>query len=170
MMTSKMKRWMGKAALLTLCSAGIGTVALYAQDAPPAPPAGQTDQQGPPMGGQGGPGGPGRGMGGERMVQMMTKQLNLTPDQVTKLKAIDADDTQQMMALRDNTSMAQADKRTKMMALRQDHEGKIKAMLTDDQKTKYEEMQARMRERRMEHQHQGTGDAPAPPPSTSPQL
>lgn len=101
-------------------------------------------------------------MNGERGLQMMTKQLNLTPDQVTKVKAIDADDRQQMMALRNDTSMSQDDRRSKMMAMRKDRESKIKAVLTDDQKVKFDEMQAKMRERRMEHGN--GGDAPPPPP------
>lgn len=160
-MTMKTTRTLPKLRLtmLFLCTVGLGTVAMHAQDAPPPP-----DQtQGPPPGGQ--MGGAGRGgMGGERQIQMMTKQLNLTPDQVTKVKAIDADNMQQMMALRNDTSTAQSDKRSKMMSLRQDRETKIKALLTDDQKSKYDEMQAKMRERRMEHQGEGNGDAPPPPP------
>ncbi len=103
-------------------------------------------------------------MGGERQIQMMTRQLNLTPDQVTKLKAIDADNTQKMTALRDDTSTPQGDKRTKMMALRQERETKVKGILTDDQKTKYDDMQAKMRERRMQHGDQGSGGDSAPPP------
>ena len=150
--------------MLTLGAAGLCTLAVHAQDAPPVPPADQTQtQQGPPPYGE--RGGPGRGMGGERQIQMMTKQLNLTPDQVTKLKAIDADNMQQMMALRNDTTTAQSDKRSKMMALRQDRETKIKAILTDDQKTKYDEMQAKMRERRAEHGGEGgNGEAPPLPP------
>ena len=142
---------------LTMGSLTLGAVTMHAQDAPP-PPMNQTqgDMQGPPQGG------PGRGgMGGERQIQMMTKQLNLTPDQVTKLKALEADDRQQMMALHNDSSLSQDDMRAKMMTMRKDREVKIKSMLTDDQKVKYDEMQAKMRERRMEH---GNGDAPPPPP------
>ena len=42
---------------------------------------------------------------------MLTKQLDLTPDQVTQIKAIDDDSRKQMMALREDTAIPQADKR-----------------------------------------------------------
>lgn len=159
-----------RTAVLMLATAGIGSIALHAQDTPPAPPA---DAQGPPPDASmhNGPmgGGPGRGMNSERQVQMMTKMLDLTPDQVTRLKAIDADSMQQMMALHNDTSRTPETKRTMMMDYRKERETKIKAMLTDEQKAKYDEMQARMRERRMEHNGQGNGDAPPPPPPPSQQ-
>jgi protein CpxP len=141
-------------ALLMFCTAAIGAapVALLAQ-APDAPPAGE---QGPPPGGH--------GRGGPRMeehqIERMTKQLNLTPDQVTQLKAIDDDTRQQMMALRDDTSTPREQKRPKMEAIHQAQQTKVKSMLTDDQKSKYEAMEA-MRERREEH---GAGGPPPPPP------
>lgn len=145
--------------MLTMCTVGLGAATMHAQDAPPLPPADQTqtNMQGPPPGGSG-RGGP----GGERQIQMMTKQLNLTTDQVAKLKAIDEEDHQQMMALHNDTSVSRDDMHAKMMTMRKDRETKIKAMLTDEQKAKYDEMQAKMRERRMEH---GNGDAPPAPPS-----
>jgi Spy/CpxP family protein refolding chaperone len=147
-------------ALLMLCTAAIGAapVALFAQ-APDTPPAGQ---QGPPPGGPG-RGGPGRGGPGmeEHQIERLTKQLNLTSDQVTQLKAIDDDTRQQMMALRDDTSTPREQKRPKMEAIHQAQQTKIKALLNDDQKTKYEAMEAKMRERREEH---GAGGPPPPPP------
>jgi Spy/CpxP family protein refolding chaperone len=86
----------------------------------------------------------------ERQLEMMTTQLNLTPDQVSKIKAIHSDTDKQMMALRDDTSTAQADRREKMMAIRKDAQTKIRAVLTDEQQTKYDAMMAKMRERREE--------------------
>jgi protein CpxP len=144
-----------RVALLLLCTGAIGASPLLAQD--PMPPS---SQQGPP------PGGGGRRGGGMQQMQIehLTKELNLTDDQVTKLKAIDADSRSQMMALRDDSSVAQDQKRPKMMAIRQAQEAKIKAMLTDDQKTKYDAMMAKMRERREEHRGDGAGGPPPPPP------
>ncbi len=37
---------------------------------------------------------------------MLTKKLNLTPDQVTQVKAIDADTMTQAKAVRDDTSLS----------------------------------------------------------------
>ncbi|WP_213806225.1 hypothetical protein [Granulicella sp. dw_53] len=143
-------------ALLALCTA-TSVAPMMAQDTSAQPPSPQQDGSGRQMG----RGGPGRMQ--ERQLEMMTKQLNLTPDQVTQIKAIDADTEKQMMALRDDTSTAQADKRDKMMAIRKDAQAKIRTTLTDDQKTKWDAMLAKRQERR-EERGGGGGDAPPPPP------
>jgi periplasmic protein CpxP/Spy len=125
-----------------------------AQD-PPAPPQGQAGSE------QGGRG----GMRGNQ-VEFLTKKLNLTPDQVTQVKAIDADTMSQMKALREDTSVAGPDKRTKMMDIHKASQDKIRALLTDDQKTKFDALQAQMKERRG---NRGGGDGPPPPPPSTPQ-
>ncbi len=81
-------------------------------------------------------------------IEFLTKKLSLTPDQVTQVKAIDADTWKQVKALHEDTSIAEADKRAKMMEIHKASQDKIRALLTDDQKTKYDAMQAEMRERR----------------------
>jgi Spy/CpxP family protein refolding chaperone len=101
-------------------------------------------------------------------VEFLTKKLNLTPDQVTQVKAIEDDSRKQMMALREDTSIAGADKRAKMMDIHKAAQDKIRALLTDDQKTKYDALQAEMRER-MENRHGGPGGPPPPPPPAPPQ-
>ncbi len=139
-----------RVALLALCTSALAMPVL-AQDTPPPPPQGQ-----------GGPGGPGRG-GPERQLDMMTKQLNLTPDQVTQIKTIQADGRSKMMALREDTSMSQDDKRSKMMSMRQDEQSKVRGVLTDDQKTKYDAMLKQMQEHRGGG-YGGNGGPPPPPP------
>jgi protein CpxP len=135
-----------RVALLALCGAVLST----------APMLGQ---------GPGGPGGPGHfGRGGpqhmqERQLEMMTKQLSLSPDQVTQIKGIFADEDTQMKALRDDTS---GDRRGKMFSIRKDSHTKMLAVLNDDQKSKWEAFQANMRERRQQH-GQWNGGAPPPP-------
>jgi Spy/CpxP family protein refolding chaperone len=96
-------------------------------------------------------------------VDFLTRQLNLTPDQVTQVKAIDEDTWKQMKALRDDTSTADADKRAKMMDIHKTSQGKIRALLTPDQQTKFDVLQTQMREHRGNH---GDGQGPPPPPST----
>ncbi|MBS1823632.1 MAG: hypothetical protein JST61_16970 [Acidobacteria bacterium] len=135
--------------LVALCSGVLCAVPMLAQDAAPAtPPQGQM-----------GPRGGGRMEG--RQLEMLTKRLNLTADQQTQVKAIDDDTGKQMMAVRNDTSLSQEDRRSKMMAIRKASQDKIRGVLTDDQKTKYDallaEQQQRMRER-------GQGGAPPPPP------
>jgi Spy/CpxP family protein refolding chaperone len=98
----------------------------------------------------------------EHRLEMMTKQLSLTSDQVTSIKAIFRASHDQMMALREDTSTPREEKRPKMEAIHKDEQAKIKALLNEDQKTRYEAMEARMRENREEHREHG--DAPPPPP------
>ena len=76
---------------------------------------------------------------------MLTKQLDLTPDQVTQIKGIYADEGTQMKALHEDTSMAQTDKRQKMFSIRKDSHEKFLGVLTPDQKTKLEAFKAKMR-------------------------
>jgi protein CpxP len=147
-----------RAAAVMLCGAGLVVSAAVAQqDAPPPPPDGQ--QQGPPPGGH-------RGWDSERRVEMMQRRLNLNADQTTQIKGIFADGQSKMEALRSNTSLAPADRHAQMMALHQDETAKVRGVLTPDQQTKFDAMQARM------HEHRGGmgGDAtppPPPPPSQS---
>jgi Spy/CpxP family protein refolding chaperone len=96
-------------------------------------------------------------------VEFLTKKLNLTPDQVTQVKAIEDDSRKQMMALRSDTSLTPDEKKPKMRSIHQASQDKIRALLTDDQKTKYDALQAEMRER-MENRHGGPGGPPPPAP------
>ncbi len=136
-----------RVAFFAVCTSACA-LPLLAQDAPPSPPQGQ--------------GGPGRG-GPEqqqRQLDRMTSQLGLTPDQVTQVKLIQADSQTKRMAMRDDTSMSQDEKRAKMMAMRQDEQSKMRGILTDDQKTKYDAMLKQMQEG-----HGGYGrNGGAPPP------
>jgi periplasmic protein CpxP/Spy len=106
-------------------------------------------------------------------LEFLTKQLNLTPDQVTQVKAIDADTMKQMMALRSDTSLTPDEKKPKMTAIHQASQDKIRALLTDDQKTKFDALEAEMREHRGNRGGGGGGygpPPPPPPPPSAPQL
>lgn len=149
---------MMRAGVLALCAATLSAAPMMAQDnTAPAAPAQQQDNMAPP---------PGRHAGrmGGRRVEMLTKQLNLTPDQVTQIKAIDDDTMSQMKALREDTTTAKADKRSKMMEIHQASQDKIRNVLTDEQKTKFDAMHAKMREHR-QGRHRGEGAPPPPPPA-----
>jgi periplasmic protein CpxP/Spy len=93
-------------------------------------------------------------------VEFLTKQLNLTPDQVTQVKAIDADTMKQAKAVQDDTSIAGPDKRAKMMDIHKAANDKIRALLTADQQTKFDALQTQMQGRRGNR----GGDGPPPPP------
>jgi periplasmic protein CpxP/Spy len=148
---------MMRAAVLALCTATLSTAPMMmAQDNTAPAPAQQQDTMTPP------PGGHGRGMRGGRQVEMLTKRLNLTPDQVTQVKAIDADQMGQIKALRDDTSTPKADKRSKMMEIHQASQDKIRNVLTDEQKMKFDAMQAKMKERRQNRMNRHAEDESAP--------
>ncbi len=144
-----------RVALLAMCTAALGAaMPMMAQDTPPSPP--------PQQGGMGGGGGRG-GMNSQAQLDRMTTALSLTADQQTSIKAILDQNMKDNMAMRQDTSMSDDDRRAKMMTMRQAQTTKIKAVLTDDQKTKYDAMMASQRQR---GGGGGQGGAPSgPPPS-----
>ena len=137
-----------------VCGLVMSAASVFAQDNQSTPATTQGDQT---------PGGPhhGHGQMEEHRVEHMTKALNLTPDQVTQVKAIDASSHDQMRALHEDTATAPADKKAKAMAIREDSMTKVRALLTDDQKTKFDAMQAKMKE----HQEERQGQQPSAPPA-----
>jgi periplasmic protein CpxP/Spy len=140
----------GRAGVLALCAVALCAVPMRAQDTS-TPPQGQGR-----WGGHGGPGGPGHRLG------MLTKQLDLSPDQVTQIKGIYADEGTQMKALHEDTSIAQADKRQKMFSIRKESREKFLGVLSPEQTSKFEALEAKMREHHGQH-GQGNGGPPPPP-------
>ena len=120
-------------------------------------------QGGPPAGGGYGGGG-GRGMNTQAQLDRMTAALSLTSDQQTSIKAILDQNMKDMMALRQDTSLSDDDRMAKTRAMREAQSAKIKAVLTDDQKTKYDAMMAAQRQRGAGGGGQG-GPPPSPPPA-----
>jgi len=87
-----------------------------------------------PQGGQQ-PQGGGRGpMSPADQVKELTDKLALTDDQQAKVKTILEDTRTQMQKLRGDDSLSQEDKMAKSRALREASNGKIRDLLTDDQK------------------------------------
>jgi Spy/CpxP family protein refolding chaperone len=108
---------------------------------------------------------PHRQMDPDRQVKMLTKKLNLTADQQTQIRSILTDRQQQFESIRNDSSLAPKDRREKMRSLRQESEGKIKAVLTDSQKQTYDQMQEQMRQRMQRGRDQGQSpDSGAAPP------
>ena len=82
----------------------------------------------------------------ERQLTMMTEQLTLTADQTTKLKPIILARSTEQSALRQK--MQGGDREALMgeyRKLNEKYNAQIKAVLTAEQYTKYEENQAQMR-------------------------
>jgi periplasmic protein CpxP/Spy len=149
--------------LLTIGS----TCAALAQDSPPPPPSQDQNQAAPPADA---PRGHGMRMDPDRQLQHLTSELNLTSDQQTQIKPLLVERQQKMQALFQDQSVAPEDRRTQARSIMEHTRDSIKAVLNDDQKTKFDAMQNRMR-----HNGQGggpgtgSGTTPPPPDSSSPQ-
>lgn len=149
--------------LFTLALGGLltlGTCAALAQDTPPPPP--DQNQSGPPPQG---PGSRGMRMDPDRQLQHLTRMLDLTSDQQDKIKPLLQERQQKMQALFQDQSLAPEDRRTQARTIMEGTNNSIKAVLTDDQKQKFEAMQERMRRNRP----MGGPGGPPPPDSSAPQ-
>jgi len=99
--------------------------------------------------------------GPEHRMKMLSKRLNLTADQQTKLAPIMADSRQQFRAIFHDSSLSREDRIAKFKAVRKDSDAKIEALLTDEQKQNFEQLQQHMRQRA--HGHRGQANAAAAP-------
>jgi len=91
----------------------------------------------------------------EEQVQHLTKKLSLSDDQQAKVKSILEDQFEQMMSLKQDTSMAPQDRRAKFRQIQQDTQQRIRGVLNDDQKAKFDQMQAQRKDHRGMHGGQG---------------
>ena len=147
--------------LLVLLAAGVILISapfVAAQD------SSSNDQQSQPA--QGGRGHHGMPDPAQR-TQELTKQLNLTADQQTKVQDILTSEHSQMQSLHQDTSQSQQDRRGKMMDIHKTSDTQIRTLLDSTQQKKWDEMQAK-REQWMQGGHHGppgTGsDQPGAPP------
>lgn len=142
--------------LVTLALGGLlalGVTGLALAQDNPAPPQDQ---------GQSGPqGGRGMRMDPNRQLERLTRELNLTSDQQAQIKPMLFERQQKMQALFQNQSLAPEDRRTQMRTIAEGTNNSIKAILTDDQKQKFDAMQQRM--------HRNGPGGPPPPDSSAPQ-
>ena|SRR5258708_39749771 len=132
--------------MILLLAVSMLTLGAFAQQNPPPP--------GPPGGGRG-------PMSVDDQIKGLTDRLSLTADQQAKIKPILEDSRSQMMKLREDDSMSQEDKRAKGRGIREAANGKIREVLTDDQKKQFDDMQKEMQDRQRQQQ-QGGGAPPKP--------
>jgi Spy/CpxP family protein refolding chaperone len=150
-----------KQCLLVLVAAGLISIAApfaTAQDSP------SNDQQSPPSQDHGrrhGPPDP------AQRTQELTKQLNLTSDQQTKVQDALQSERSQMESLHQDSSLSQQDRHAKMMEIHKSTDAQIRALLDSTQQKKWDEMQAK-REQWMKNRRPGPPDAGSaqqgPPP------
>ena len=93
-----------------------------------------------------------------KQAEMLSRKLNLTPDQTSKIEPILASRDQQMEALHGNTQLAPEDRHTQMKTINQQTEQGMAAILSPDQMAQLKEM----RRHRMHHGQPGEAPAPAP--------
>jgi len=101
----------------------------------------------------------------DQRLQRMTQMLDLTGEQQEKIKPILESENTQMQSLRDDTSLSQQDRITKMKQIRENTVSQIDPILTPDQQKKYAEMMSRMGR----GHGQGGPGASTPAPSQPPQ-
>ncbi len=114
--------------------------ALYAQmqdsgQAPPSAQAGGSMQRMPTT--------------ADQRLQHMTQMLNLSSDQQTKIRPILDNESQQMQALRSDTSMSREDRMAKMKSIREATNSQITPILTSEQQQKWSQMQSHTCGRRL---------------------
>jgi Spy/CpxP family protein refolding chaperone len=128
---------------------GVGPRLLAQQDGPPP------DFQGPP------PGGPPPGESVKKQLSRMTHRYELTPSQQETIKPVLEDERKKTAELFANTSLPSEEKFAQVRAIRQDAAAKISAVLTDTQRSKFEEDEAKRESRRQGPDMDGP---PGPPP------
>jgi periplasmic protein CpxP/Spy len=145
--------------LLVFLAAGLISIAApfaAAQDSPP-------NNQQPAQGNHGwhhGPPDP------AQRTQELTKKLNLTSDQQTKVQNVFQSERSQMESLRQDTSLSQQDRHAKMMEIHKSTDAQVRALLDSTQQKKWDEMQAK-REQWGQNRRHGPPDAggqQGPPP------
>lgn len=109
------------------------SLSLWAQTAPPPP-------------NPGGPAGPRFGRRGPGMGPMAgLRNLNLSPDQKTKVDALMQQQHQQMQALHDNTSLTPDQRRQQAQDLRKNALAQLNSILTPEQQQQLKQMRGRAR-------------------------
>ena len=94
----------------------------------------------------------------ENRLKMLSEKLNLTEDQQAKLKPILEDQSKQMKAIHDDSSLAPADRQAKMKELHDSSVEKMNAILTPDQQVKWKQMRQEMMEKHKDMKGQGQMD------------
>lgn len=120
-----------KRSLLALALATSVTIpSLLAQ-----PPAGENGKER-------GPGMRGERMGAEARLKQLSEFLGLTEEQKTKITPILTEEAAALKAIYDDKALERDARREKMKSVRDSFAGKIEAILTPDQKAKFEKLKA----------------------------
>ncbi|HEV3040207.1 MAG TPA: hypothetical protein VHA33_20755 [Candidatus Angelobacter sp.] len=127
--------------LIFLCIALFSLGAFAQQPQQQQPPSGQGT---PPATDQAGQGEHRQAPTVDEQVKRLSDRINLTDDQQAKAKTILEDQHAQAQVLLNDNAMSADDKRQKFMTLRQTTISKIRDILNDDQKKKFDAYLAEM--------------------------
>ena len=86
----------------------------------------------------------------QRQIARLSRKLQLTPDQAAKIEPILQNRQQQMQQLRADNTLAPRDRRAKMRSIMQDSNTQLQAVLTDNQKQQYQQMEQQAMQRRQD--------------------
>jgi periplasmic protein CpxP/Spy len=106
----------------------------------------------------------------ERATQMMKDRLGLSDAQAAQVKAVYEDQRTKSQALMADQSGDRDAMRAKMQEIRKGTDDRIAAILTPDQKTKWDAMRAEQQQRGRAPGGPPPGGTPPPQPPQTPQL
>jgi periplasmic protein CpxP/Spy len=101
----------------------------------------------------------------DNQVSILSDQLNLTKDQQSKVRSILVDQHEQAMTLVKDNTLSREDKIAKIHSLREGTISKVRGVLTDDQKPKFDAMVQQQDERMRQREQGGPGGDNSNPPS-----
>jgi len=138
--------------LFTLLAAGLFAMAALAQQNPPAQPSGD-DHHGGRMD-MSHDMGMGHDMGSvDDHVKKLTEKLSLTADQQTKVRAILEVQKQATQTVMNDKNLSMDEKHAKMKTMHDSVHARVRELLTDEQKTKFDAMVKDMDGHMHDHEH-----------------
>lgn len=84
----------------------------------------------------------------EKRIEMLTKELDLNSDQVTKIKAMWEQNNKDRDALRETRQKDNEQFQSQMKSMREKNQAEMSKILTPDQLAKYKELQKKQRQNR----------------------
>lgn len=100
---------------------------------------------------------PARGQRGAQLREHLAKvaqELNLTDEQKSKVRAVLQEDREKLQALRADTSLTPAQRKTQLKQIRDDINAKMKGILTAEQYEKWQKMREERKEARQERKQE----------------
>jgi len=95
----------------------------------------------------------------DTQLQRLSKKLKLTDEQKPQVKTILEGQRDQMQKEMQEPSSGRGEKRDKMREIHENASSKIRALLTDDQKSKYDKLEAQRQERMQRRRGRRGGSA-----------